>query len=138
MWARGGGRHALTEYEVAEEWGPLTLLRVDIHTGRTHQIRVHLSELGVGILNDFKYGQGANRGVRNYLKRGITASAPRVGARPTCRCTVRTQCCSCPRVPRDLPHAAELRFAHPQTGQVMQFSSRKPRIWEEVREQVDC
>src|SRR5687768_5859842 len=55
MWARGGGRQALTEYDLAEHWGPLTLLRVDIHTGRTHQIRVHLHEIGVAILNDYKY-----------------------------------------------------------------------------------
>jgi 23S rRNA pseudouridine1911/1915/1917 synthase len=134
MWARGGGRHALTEYEVAEEWGPLTLLRVDIHTGRTHQIRVHLNELGVGILNDFKYGQGANRGLRSYLKRGISRERPREWSETELPLPIRTQLLQLlENYTGIFLHAAELRFAHPHTGQAMQFSSRMPEIWDEVR-----
>jgi 23S rRNA pseudouridine1911/1915/1917 synthase len=134
MWGRGGGRAASTEYEVAEEWGPLTLLRVDIHTGRTHQIRVHLQEIGVAILNDLKYGQNANRSVRNYLKRGINRERPREWSETELAPNTRSQLLSLLDDYRGIfLHAAELRFTHPQTGKDMNFSSRMPEIWEQVR-----
>lgn len=138
MWARGGGRSASTEYEVAEEWGPLTLLRVDIHTGRTHQIRVHLHEIGVAILNDFKYGQNANKSVRNYLKRGIGRERPREWSETELPPDARARLLGLLEGYAGIfLHAAELRFAHPQTGQNMHFSSRMPDIWEEVRRIVE-
>lgn len=135
MWARGGGRHALTEYEVAEHWGPLTLLRVDIHTGRTHQIRVHLQELGLAILNDYKYGQGANRNVRNYLKRGVRSGLPLEWQGVELQTELRGNFLSVLEgYPGIFLHAAELRFQHPSTDRAMSFSSRPPESWNTVRE----
>lgn len=52
-----GGKHARTDWEVVEAFGDLaTLIRCRIHTGRTHQIRVHMKALGHVILGDVVYG----------------------------------------------------------------------------------
>ena len=51
-----GGRHASTRYQVVERKRTHTLLRCDLDTGRTHQIRVHLSALGHPIAGDAEYG----------------------------------------------------------------------------------
>lgn len=49
-------RHALTHYEVLEEFGEVSLLKVQIVTGRTHQIRVHFSSIGFPVVGDDLYG----------------------------------------------------------------------------------
>jgi 23S rRNA pseudouridine1911/1915/1917 synthase len=51
------GRHAVTHYEVIERYARATLLRCRLETGRTHQIRVHLSMLGHPLLGDQTYGK---------------------------------------------------------------------------------
>jgi 23S rRNA pseudouridine1911/1915/1917 synthase len=50
------GRYARTRYEVVERRGGHTLLRCDLDTGRTHQIRVHLAALGYPVAGDAEYG----------------------------------------------------------------------------------
>lgn len=55
------GRSALTDYEVLERAGDYSLLGVRIHTGRQHQIRVHLAHIGVPIVCDDLYGRPADR-----------------------------------------------------------------------------
>jgi len=57
-----GGRYARTRYEVVERRGTHTLLRCDLDTGRTHQIRVHLAALGHPVAGDSEYG-GREAGV---------------------------------------------------------------------------
>ncbi len=52
----GGGRYARTSYEVVERKRTHTLVRCDLDTGRTHQIRVHLSTLGHPVAGDVEYG----------------------------------------------------------------------------------
>jgi 23S rRNA pseudouridine1911/1915/1917 synthase len=56
-----GGRFARTRYEVVERRRGHTLLRCDLDTGRTHQIRVHLAALGHPIAGDAEYGGRAPR-----------------------------------------------------------------------------
>lgn len=51
-----GGKHAITEYTTIEDFGPLSLVRLKLRTGRTHQIRVHLSHNRHPIFGDPTYG----------------------------------------------------------------------------------
>lgn len=53
------GEKIVTEYELMEERGDTSLLRVTLHTGKTHQIRAHLSYIGCPVAGDEKYGDGA-------------------------------------------------------------------------------
>lgn len=55
-----GGREAVTHYTVAERFNGYTLLKVKLETGRTHQIRVHMSSIGHPLLGDEVYGARSN------------------------------------------------------------------------------
>lgn len=90
------GKCAVTHYTVAEHLGATTLLRVRIETGRTHQIRVHMSHIGLPIVGDMLYG-----------KRQLDALIP-----------------DCPR--RQMLHAAEFAFDHPRDGRRMEFTAPPP------------
>jgi len=54
------GKNAITHFEVIERFNDYTLLKVNIETGRTHQIRVHLSQIGYPIVGDNVYSNGRN------------------------------------------------------------------------------
>ena len=54
------GKNAITHFEVIERFSGYTLLKLNIETGRTHQIRVHLSQIGYPIVGDFVYSNGKN------------------------------------------------------------------------------
>lgn len=62
------GKEAITHFKVLERFGKYTLLEVKIDTGRTHQIRVHLSEIGHPVVGDEVYSNGKNEfGVHGQL-----------------------------------------------------------------------
>jgi 23S rRNA pseudouridine1911/1915/1917 synthase len=90
-------REAVTRIVRAEQIRVLTLLQVAIHTGRTHQIRVHLSAIGHPIVGDALYG-GVHRRVPGDL-RAVT------------------------HLERPFLHAARLLFKHPRDGRQMEFNS---------------
>jgi 23S rRNA pseudouridine1911/1915/1917 synthase len=99
------GRHAVTRIRVVEHFaGGASLVECWLETGRTHQIRVHMSYVGHGLLGDQTYG-GKKR-----LSPKVFGDAAELGN----------------AFPRQALHAATLGFVHPVTGAVMEFTSPLP------------
>ena len=74
----GNGKPARTEYRILERLSGLTLLRMKLFSGRTHQIRVHLAHIGLPIVGDPLYGQGARvpKGLSS-VQRALLSAFPR-------------------------------------------------------------
>jgi len=102
-----GGRPAATFYEVIERWGDFAHLRALPKTGRTHQIRVHLSSIELEVLGDKVYR--VRKGRRPALPEG--APAPR----------------------RQMLHAARLELRHPTSGEALSFEAPRPADFEALR-----
>jgi 23S rRNA pseudouridine1911/1915/1917 synthase len=97
------GREARTSWTVEEAFDGAALLRVRIHTGRTHQIRVHLSSVGHPLAGDTAYG----------------------GARaPSCRTAQAREALR--SLARPALHAARIAFTHPASGERVAFVSPLP------------
>ncbi len=108
-------REAVTRIVRAEHFGrALTLAQVAIHTGRTHQIRVHLSAIGHPVVGDPLYG-GVHRRVPGDLR-------------------------AVSHLERPFLHAARLVFTHPTDGRRMEFESPLPadlqRVLDDLRERT--
>lgn len=79
-----GGKIAVTRYQVLSESGVFSLVSINILTGRTHQIRVHMSEAGHPIVGDHLYGVPGESAPRLMLHaRSIAFDCPRTGHRRT-------------------------------------------------------
>ncbi|TMI65954.1 MAG: RNA pseudouridine synthase [Bacteroidetes bacterium] len=63
------GKEAITDYEVLEDFGIYSLLQFQIHTGRTHQIRIHMKDLGHPIACDEVYGDGKTILLSSFKKK---------------------------------------------------------------------
>lgn len=101
-----GARPAITEVWRLERWKAADFLKLRLQTGRTHQIRVHLRHIGHPVVGDRQYGEG--------WERGLSAGAGRWAKQLA------------QQVSRQFLHAAELRFAHPVSGQLMEFAAPLP------------
>jgi 23S rRNA pseudouridine1911/1915/1917 synthase len=99
-----GGRNALTLYRVRRAFDRFTLLDVELKTGRTHQIRVHLAWMKHPVVGDETYGGG----------RDNTIQDPRLRAR------IRS-------LNRQFLHAEKLGFKHPASGEFVKFESALPQ-----------
>ena len=99
------GKGALTLWKVRERYGVATLLEVEIKTGRTHQIRVHLSDRGYPVVGDAVYGNSAKI-------RAITD--PLLKARLK-------------EFNRQALHAAQLSFIHPLKGERVVYTADMPQ-----------
>jgi len=106
------GRIAITRWKKAEEFESCTLLEIFPRTGRTHQIRVHLSSIGHPILGDPLYGRKGRPG--------------------SIHDPVLKECIK--RMNRQALHAQQLAFNHPRTGEKVQFISPIPQDMKEVLE----
>jgi len=98
------GRRAVTEYWLEKRFGPplkplASLVGAKLETGRTHQVRVHLSHIGCPVIGDPVYGRRRNSPAPDSLK----------------------------SFGRQALHAAVLEFRHPGTGKVMKFASELPQ-----------
>jgi 23S rRNA pseudouridine1911/1915/1917 synthase len=71
---RTGGKEAVTRYRVVEEFPEASLVEVEIITGRSHQIRVHLSEAGHPLLGDGRYGGSARAAGRDIPRQMLHAA----------------------------------------------------------------
>jgi len=103
------GRRAITHIATVEPFGGVSLVRLRIETGRTHQIRVHLSEAGYPVVGDELYG-GARR---------PTSAHSWVA-----------------RVKRPMLHAATLSFDHPTDGRRLTFDAPVPADFGDVIEKL--
>jgi 23S rRNA pseudouridine1911/1915/1917 synthase len=98
------GKHAVTHWRMLARYKGVSMLRLRLETGRTHQIRVHLSEAGFPLLGDAVYG-GAGRLV-NIQDTQLRALIKTLG--------------------RQALHATTLGFIHPRSGEYMEFNAEPP------------
>ncbi len=96
MAVMAGGRKAVTRYRVLKYHGRYSLLQLNLETGRTHQIRVHLAYLGYPVVGDLTYAKGT----WSDLPAGLTE-------------------------PHAL-HARRIKFIHPRTGEALEFYAPLP------------
>ena len=109
-----GGRNALSLYRVRRTFQRFTLLDVELKTGRTHQIRVHLAWLKHPVVGDETYGGGRDNTIQD----------------PQLRARIRN-------LKRHFLHAEKLAFTHPVTKEVMKFESPLPAELSELLELLD-
>jgi 23S rRNA pseudouridine1911/1915/1917 synthase len=101
----GEGREALTTFAVVERWSQATMVEARLHTGRTHQIRVHFHHLGHPLVGDQLYGKRQNARLSEII--GY-------------------------RAPRQMLHAWELTFLHPVLDQEVTFQAPWPADFREA------
>jgi 23S rRNA pseudouridine1911/1915/1917 synthase len=105
MCVRADGREAVTHYRLEERYPAHTLLRVQLETGRTHQIRVHLAHIGHPLVGDPLYG-----GRRQLIAGATDAQRAALAA-----------------FHRQALHAARLTFSHPVSGKPVDVESPLPK-----------
>ena len=102
------GRNAVTHYTVLERFGGFTYVELTLETGRTHQIRVHMSSIGHPVMGDSLYGGGRSDFEKKNAK------------------ILQEQCL----------HACHIGFDHPITGEFLQFDAPIPDYFEAVLEKL--
>jgi 23S rRNA pseudouridine1911/1915/1917 synthase len=108
------GKHAVTEYKVIKEFDFTSLIKLKLHTGRTHQIRVHMHSIGHPVFGDPDYDGTKPHGVQlsSNLKHRINNLLE--------------------LMPRQALHAKVLGFTHPITGKSLRLESDLPEDMQEL------
>jgi 23S rRNA pseudouridine1911/1915/1917 synthase len=102
------GRESLTQYRILERFDLCDLLSIRLKTGRTHQIRVHLSYLNHPVLGDPEYG-GRQKWIKGIFDRDRHFAQKLLN-----------------KIKRQALHAKKLGFVHPRTGEYKEFDSVLP------------
>lgn len=117
-----GGRAAVTHYTVVRKvdspYGKFALVELKIETGRTHQIRVHMSSLGHPVVGDALYGAPGE--LRSQSNKRRAAGMPAILA-----------------LNRNFLHSAALEFSHPRTKESLKFSRPLPKELEELLDSLE-
>jgi len=103
------GRTATTYWTQLAKWDGLTHISCELETGRTHQIRVHLSSQGHPLVGDPVYGQ---LGKTKHMPDDVILALQ--------------------SFPRQALHAAELGFEHPISQEIMEFSVEEPKDFQNL------
>jgi 23S rRNA pseudouridine1911/1915/1917 synthase len=111
-------RTAITHFTVVERSDFISQLSLKLETGRTHQIRVHLSHIGHPVLGDPQYG-GRNKRLKSLSPRFRPLAESILGV-----------------ISRQVLHAAGLGFVHPQTGKYLEFNVQMPADMKRVKEML--
>ena len=106
MTISSGGRMARTDASVVARFEVVDLLRLELHTGRTHQIRVHLEHVGHPVVGDPVYAGGGSRRISGTARKAAVALEQ--------------------ATPRQALHAAALAFRHPVSGAPLEFHAEWP------------
>jgi 23S rRNA pseudouridine1911/1915/1917 synthase len=109
------GRHAVTHWKVLARYSGVSLLKMMLETGRTHQIRVHLSEAKHPLLGDSVYGGDARLG--NIKDAKLKSLIKELG--------------------RQALHAKTLGFIHPSSGEYIEFDSELPEDMQRIIDYLD-
>jgi 23S rRNA pseudouridine1911/1915/1917 synthase len=117
-----GGRAAVTHYSVLRKldapYGKFALVELKIETGRTHQIRVHMSSLGHPVVGDALYGAPGE--LRSQSNKKRSAGMPAIIA-----------------LKRNFLHSAALELTHPRTKQLLKFSRPLPEELENLLDSLE-
>ncbi|HMG75611.1 MAG TPA: RluA family pseudouridine synthase [Pyrinomonadaceae bacterium] len=108
-----GGRPSLSIYRIRKRFERFTLLNVELKTGRTHQIRVHLAWLKHPVVGDEAYGGGRDKTIPDHKVRSEIAN-----------------------LGRQFLHAEQLGFRHPRTKEEMRFTASLPSELQTVLNQI--
>jgi 23S rRNA pseudouridine1911/1915/1917 synthase len=109
-----GGRGALSLYKVRRRYQRFTLMDVELKTGRTHQIRVHLAWLRHPVVGDETYGGGRDNTIQDAQLRALIRN-----------------------LGRHFLHAEKLGFTHPKTGARLEFNAPLPDELSKLLAQLD-
>jgi len=104
------GKEAITDYEVIKNYKYASKVRLKLHTGRTHQIRVHMQYLGYPIIGDKTYGLKIDKNNKIDILKEFS---------------------------RQALHAEELQFIHPRNDQDINIKSEVPKDLKELEEALD-
>lgn len=132
---RTGGRAAVSHWHVLQRmdspYGKFALVEVRIDTGRTHQIRVHMSSIGHPVVGDTLYGAPKEIVRTSEASRKTVSTGSKKAGRDVVRTAEEPV-----SLPRNFLHAAAIEFRHPRTGALLSFSRGLPRELDDFIAQI--